>query len=181
MALYAFLCSYGAYTWVLDESQKRTVLMLPPKAFDRGEGSRLYIRMLMYDELGDSRLSKTYAESAAARFQAENAGAAADSESGYGLALAYMGRPSDATAAGDRFLAAHPIDRDFLDGPDDAEGVVKVYVRAGATDKALDLLEHLLKHTWSPDAGRLRIDPSFAPLGDNPRFQRLVTTRAPGE
>ncbi len=181
MAVYAFLSSYGAYTWVLDESQKRAVLTLPPNAFDRGEGSRKFIRMLIYDELGDAHSSKTYADSAVAAFQADNGGAAADSEPNYGLALAYAGRRADAIAAGDHYLAARPIDHDFLDGPDDGEAIAKAYTRADATDKALDLLERLLGMPGRLSPGRLRIDPSFAPLRDNPRFKRLVTSHGAGE
>ena len=103
--LYVFLASYGAYTWVLDESQQRALLTIPAKAFERGPASRLEIRMLLYDELGDPRSSRTYAESAAVALQADNGGAAADSDVHYGLALAYAGRQAEAIAAGDRFLA----------------------------------------------------------------------------
>jgi len=41
--------------------------------------------------------------------------------------------------------------------------------------QALDLLEHLLKVPYDLSPGWLRIDPNFAPLKGNPRFERLVT------
>jgi tetratricopeptide (TPR) repeat protein len=181
LTLYVFLASYGAYTWVLDESQKRALLTLPPKAFDRGRSAWALTRMLLYDELGEPRLSRAYADSAALALQAENAGAAADSDSDYGLALAYAGRRTDAIAAADGYLKLHPIEGDFLDGPDNAESSIKAYVRAGAADKALDLLERLLRIPGRLTPGRLRIDPSFGPLHDNPRFQRLIASKAAGE
>jgi hypothetical protein len=43
----------------------------------------------------------------------------------------------------------------------------------GELEKALDLLDPMLKEPYlSP--GRLKIDPAFAPLRGNPRFERLV-------
>ena len=177
MALYAFLASYGAYTWVLDSSQKRALLTLPPKAFDRGEASRLFIYMLVYDELADPRLSKIYADSAIGQFQKDYGVLVTDSEPKYSRVLAYAGRSTEAIAAGDRAQAARPIDRDHLDGPDDVEPIAKAYARAGASDKALDLLERLLAVPGRLTSGRIRIDPAFAPLRDNPRFQRLAASQ----
>jgi pentatricopeptide repeat protein len=71
------------------------------------------------------------------------------------------------------YIAGHPIDADYLDGPDNAEGVVKAYARAGQTDKALELLERLVHMPGRLTPGRVKLDPAFAPLRDTPRFQRL--------
>jgi hypothetical protein len=51
---------------------------------------------------------------------------------------------------------------------------VRIYTLTGEPDKALDALEPLLKIPWLLSPGWLRIDPNFAPLRGNPRFERLV-------
>ena len=42
------------------------------------------------------------------------------------------------------------------------------------SEKALDQLEPLLKIPYYLSPGWLKIDPTFAPLRGNPRFERLV-------
>jgi hypothetical protein len=51
---------------------------------------------------------------------------------------------------------------------------VRIYLLVGEPEKALDQLEPLLKIPYLLSPGWLRIDPTFAPLKGNPRFERLV-------
>ena len=50
----------------------------------------------------------------------------------------------------------------------------RIYLLVGEPDKALDLFEPLLKMPYYLSPGWLRIDPAFASLKGNPRFERLV-------
>jgi hypothetical protein len=52
--------------------------------------------------------------------------------------------------------------------------LARIYIVAGEPGKALDQLEPLLKIPYFLSPGWLRIDPNFAPLKGNPRFERLV-------
>jgi hypothetical protein len=52
--------------------------------------------------------------------------------------------------------------------------LARIYVRAGQSDRAIDLLEGLLQRPSELSPGRLRIDPNFAPLKDHPRFRKLI-------
>jgi hypothetical protein len=51
--------------------------------------------------------------------------------------------------------------------------LARIYILVGEPEKALDMLEFPLKaHYLAP--GRYKIDPAFAPLRGNPRFERLL-------
>jgi hypothetical protein len=57
------------------------------------------------------------------------------------------------------------------------ELVARVYVRAGQGDKAVDALEQLLTAPGELTPARLRIDPYFAALKGNPRFEKLISQK----
>ncbi len=52
--------------------------------------------------------------------------------------------------------------------------LARIYIIVGEPEKALDQLEPLLRIPYYLSPGWLKIDPNFAPLRSNPRFQKLV-------
>jgi tetratricopeptide (TPR) repeat protein len=91
-----------------------------------------------------------------------------------GLALAYLGRKAEAMKAGEHAVVLAPASSDGYLGPYVQHQLARIYVLAGEPEKAIDQLEALLKMPYFLSPGWLRIDPNFAPLKGNPRFEKLV-------
>ena len=146
------------------------------------------VPLMMTGELGASFCAQTYhlrGNSALARVYADSAQLAmneqlrATPDDGQrhvlrGLALAYLGRKEEAISEGERGVALMPISRDSYTGAYNQHQLVRIYLRVGEPEKALDQLEPLLKVPYILSSGWLKIDPTFAPLRGNPRFERLV-------
>ena len=98
-----------------------------------------------------------------------------------GLALAYLGQKAEAIREGQRGVALLPISRDAYIGPYIQHQLARIYLLVGEPEKALDQLEPLLKIPYYLSPGWLKIDPNFAPLRGNPRFERLVKGKTLGE
>ena len=59
-------------------------------------------------------------------------------------------------------------------GPYIQHQLARIYLLVGEPEKALDQLEPLLRIPYYLSPGWLRIDPTFDPLRNNPRFRKLV-------
>ena len=92
----------------------------------------------------------------------------------YGVTLAYLGRKDEAIKAGERGLSLLPISKDAYTGPYFQHQLVRMYILLNEPEKALDRLEPLLRMPYDLSPAWLRIDPMFAPLKGNPRFERLI-------
>ena len=92
------------------------------------------------------------------------------------LALAYagLGRKADAIRLGREGAQLVSVSRDAFSGTLVLLDLTEVYVRTGEYDAALNQLEYLLSIPSPVSIPLLRVDPLYAPLRGNPRFERLL-------
>jgi tetratricopeptide (TPR) repeat protein len=176
-ALLAFIAVYQDLYWVLDDAQQQQLLTLPVSAFDNDRGSLAIVRTQTYHLRGNLALARVYADSARLALEEQLRATPGDGQRHVfrGLALAYMGRKPEAIAEGKRAVELWPISRDSYNGAYLQHQLVRIYLLVGEPEKALDQLEPLLKMPYYLSPGWLRIDPTFAPLKGNPRFERLIS------
>ena len=175
-ALLAYFGTYQDLCWVLDDAQQQQLLALPPSAFDNDRGTWAIVRAQTYYLHGNPALARIYADSARLAMEEQLRAAPDDGQRHVfrGLALAYLGRKAEAIAEGERAVALWPISRDAYLGAYIQHQLARIYVLGDEPEKALDQLEPLLRMPYYLSPGWLRIDPTFAPLRGNPRFERLV-------
>jgi tetratricopeptide (TPR) repeat protein len=175
-AVYAYLAMYYDLYWVLTDQQQRELFRLPVSAFFNFPAGRWMTLSEIAWFQGDRNRARAYADTAAAAFRRTLRATPNDAQSHVllGLALAYLGRKSEAVAEGERGVALDPISGDALNGPYLEHQLARIYLLVGRPDKALDILQRLLEVPYYLSPAWLRVDPNFASLRGNPRFQQLM-------
>ncbi|MBV9879150.1 MAG: hypothetical protein JO180_01585, partial [Gemmatirosa sp.] len=174
-ALVAFVGAYWDLVWVLDDADQRRLLALGPAAFDGDRAGWGLVLAQTYALRGDAAHTRAYADTAHRALQAQLRAAPADAQRWVvdGLALAYLGRRAEAVAAAERGAAMLPVGRDAVMGAYLQHQLARVYLLTGRPEQALDALEPLLRMPYYLSPRWLRIDPTFAALRGNARFERL--------
>jgi serine/threonine-protein kinase len=175
-ALVAYLATYNDLYWVLNDAEQQLLLRLPASAFFDDPAAWGSVKMQTWWMRGDKVKARAYADTARVAFEEQLKGAPDDPQLHvlYGLALAYMGKKAEAIAAGEKSIALMPLSKDASTGAYDQHQLARIYIMVGELEKALDQIEPLLKIPYLLSPGWLKIDPAFAPLKGNPRFERLV-------
>jgi tetratricopeptide (TPR) repeat protein len=175
-SLVAFVAQYWDLYWALDDQQQQLLLRLTPESFDDDRGSWGIALAATHALRGDQGKARAYADSARIAFeqQLQAAPQEAAQHMGLGLALAYLGRKMEAIREGERGVTLLPVAKDWVAGPYLQHQLAWIYLLVGEPEKALDQLEPLLKIPYYLSPGWLRIDPRFAPVRGNPRFERLA-------
>jgi serine/threonine-protein kinase len=174
--LVAAFGNYWDLCWALDDPEQQLLMRLPVGAYDGDRGTWGGVITQTYYLRGDVAKARAYADSGLAGY-AETLKATPDDPQRrvfLGLMLAYLGRKADAIREGERATALMAGLHDGYMGPYIQHQLARIYVLTGEPDKALDQLEALLKTPYFLSPGWLRIDPNFAPLRSNPRFQKLA-------
>ncbi|HLQ22621.1 MAG TPA: protein kinase [Gemmatimonadales bacterium] len=172
----AYVATFWDLFWVLEPEQQALLLRLTPRPFDDDVGNWGLALAATHYVHGDMTRARAYADSARAALEQQLKAAPEDAQRHVllGVALAYMGRKADAIREGEHGLALLPASKDAFSGAYNQHQLARIYILLGEPDKALDQLEPLLKIPYYLSPGWLKIDPTFAPLRGNPRFERLV-------
>jgi eukaryotic-like serine/threonine-protein kinase len=176
--LAAYFGGYFEMAWVLDEPEQLLLFRLTPGAFDDDRAWWGQSLATGFWTRGESALARAYADSALALSAEQATASPTDPQPAvlYALVLAYAGRRAEASA-----MLSHALSL-IKPGQYDASAVyshhvaVRTYLALGEHEKALDLLERLLKMPYHISPAWLRLDPTFAPLRGNPRFEKLTAT-----
>jgi serine/threonine protein kinase/tetratricopeptide (TPR) repeat protein len=173
--LAAYVATYWDLYWVLDGAQQSLLFEARPEAF--GDSAyRDFVLAEVHALRGEKEKARPHAEAARRAFETQLATESDDSElhALLGVMLAYLGRRDEAILHGQRALALLPPSKDAYYGPYRQHQLVRIYLLVGEREKALDLLEPLLRMPYHVSSAWLRIDPTFASLRGEPRFERLA-------
>jgi tetratricopeptide (TPR) repeat protein len=175
--LVEYLAVFWDLFWVLDDRQQRLLLTLPPAAFGGDRAPWATVRAETYWLRGDLAHARIYADSAVAAYGEVLRSTPNDAQSlaERGLMLAYLGRKAEAVRDGERATALVPIAQDSYSGPYFEHLLARTYVLVGEPDQAIDALSQVLQVPYFLSAAMIRIDPDFAPLQSNSRFQALLS------
>jgi hypothetical protein len=127
--------------------------------------------------LGDTTRARAYADTAVLAFDVQLRNAPLDDllHLRRGLMLAFRGQKAKAIEEGERGVALMPVRTYAVAGLFDEQLLAEIYTVVHEPDHAIDHLEALLRVPSFLSPARLRIDPTWASLRTNARFQKLTT------
>ena len=169
-------------TWFLDDAEGEQWLAARQSSLALAAGMLPQDRLIsiadFHRQHGDLVRARSYADSARQELELalKTSTDSAFVRGRLGLMLAFLpDRKREAIDQGERAAAMMPIAKDEFEGVLLQQLLVRIYMMTGEPTKALDTLEPLLKfHSGYLTPAWLRIDPTFAPLKGNPRFDRLA-------
>jgi len=178
-ALVVYFASVFDLYWLLDDAQQRLLLGLTPEPFDNDRGVWGTALAATYALRGDTARSRAYADSArvALVVQLREAPNQTLPHTNLGVALAYLGQRTEAIQEGERGAALSPIAQQAFFGPYFTHQLARICILVHENDKAMDRIAEVLAVPYFLSPAWLRIDPNFAPLRGNPRFERLASVR----
>ncbi|HEY8011278.1 MAG TPA: tetratricopeptide repeat protein [Rudaea sp.] len=138
---------------------------------------RLYLAWAYAADGDDARAKSLYAE---LREKMQLAVRERPADSGLHLALGFadagLGLKQEAIAEGRKAAELTPVDRDAFSGPGYLCWLAKLYVRVGAKDQSIDLIEKLsaMPAGMVISAAMLKVDPVWDPLRHDPHFQKAI-------
>jgi serine/threonine-protein kinase len=178
VALVEYVATYFDLYWALTDEQQQLLVGLSPAPFDGDRQTWGLAIAGIWLLRGDTARARAYADSA------RIAGAAHIREvplegqlhALQGTALAILGRKAEAIREGRRAIELTPPSMDANAPYYMQHQLARTYIMMGEPERALDLIEPLLRANYYLTPAWLRVDPTFDPLRGNLRFQRLTAS-----
>jgi TolB-like protein/tRNA A-37 threonylcarbamoyl transferase component Bud32/Tfp pilus assembly protein PilF len=96
-----------------------------------------------------------------------------------GLIDAGLGRKDEALREGRRAVELLPVEKDSINGPAMIKYLAMIAAWVGDKDLACEQLAIAIRYPNSPSYGQLKLFPFWDPLRGDPRFEKIVASRAP--
>jgi len=132
---------------------------------------------------GQGGTGKSECEHARTLLEARLAERPEDRASLIGLAWAYvcLGRNADAVRAAGQAADLLPIEKDALTGPSFLTGLAEIEARTGHPKEAVKIIRQLITFPAGQviSIARLKIDPVWDPIRNDPGFQKLLSESEP--
>jgi serine/threonine-protein kinase len=176
VALVEYVATYFDLYWALGEEQQQLLVSLSPAPFDGDRQSWGLALAGTWLLRGDTARARAYADSARIAGAAHIREVPLDGQlhALQSTALAILGRKAEAIREGRRAVELVPPSVDANAPYYMQHQLARTYIMAGEPERALDLIEPLLRSNYYLTPGWLRVDPTFDPLRRNPRFRRLA-------
>ena len=168
---------YQETMWTLPPELWPKIVKLTPKDFDNDRGHWGLKLGHTYRLMGDTMHARMFGDTAVVAFakQLHDFPDRAQLRELLARALALAGRKQEAAIQADSALKLRETTNDATLKPYVLFQAARVFIQSGENERALDLIERLITMPASDvTAAYLRIDPSFAPLKGNPRFEKLI-------
>jgi serine/threonine protein kinase/tetratricopeptide (TPR) repeat protein len=126
--------------------------------------------------MGNKQLEKEYYESARSFLEEKIKQQPEDPRyhSVLGIAYAGLGRKQDAIREGNLAVELLPVSKDALRGFYRAKDLAQIFTMVGEHEAAIDLIEDLLSIHGELAIPLLKLDPTWNPLHNHPRFLKLI-------
>jgi TolB-like protein len=168
--------NFRLLTGVREIDYEEALFRLYPESFGTDTAAYHLARAILLERAGRAGESEAEFDSARAVASARIAARPVDARlhAELGLAYAGLGRSEESVREGRRATELLPLSEDAFAGAAFADNLAQIYVRAGDLGAAIEQLESLLAVGSPLSTPWLRADPTWDPLRDESRFQRLL-------